>query len=287
MLKIVVVDDEVIQRRGLVLTTSWEQFGCEVVGEAENAESALNIIRTVKPDIVVTDIKMPKKSGLELIQTLRDTLDCEFIIMSGYSEFSYAKQALEMGVHRYLLKPIDDEELAEAIESTAEYIKQKRNIQKLRMESLANSQNSKASISFYENFGDGKPPNAYLEKALLYIMNHCDRNLTVREVAASMHISPSYLWKVFSEQTALTFNEYLTTCRIKKAIHLLRDEHMKIYEIAQSCGYKDTRYFSNVFRKVVGVNPSEYRGGCTQDCDADGRWDPTKNDVRRNENEAV
>lgn len=258
MLKVVIVDDEAIQRRGLIFVINWDQFDCKVVGEAGSGDEAIEVIRQVKPDIVITDIRMPRKSGLDVIADLRDSVDCEFIIISGHSEFAYAKQALEMGVHRYILKPIDDYEFEQAVKSTVEFIYQKRHVQKLHMESKL--QNKEGDF-LYKTFGDGQASNRYLEKAMQYIAENCEKNLTVRDVANVINISQSYLWKLFSENSSLTFNEYLTMCRVRKAIRLLADEQMRIYEIAEACGYKDARYFSNVFRKIVGVNPTEYRSG--------------------------
>lgn len=257
MMKVIVIDDELIQRKGLVSITPWEQCGCEIAGEAGNAADALKDIRTIMPDIVITDIKMPGMSGLELIHLLRQEIDCEFIVISGYSEFSYAKQALEMGVRHYLLKPVDDEELLEAIRQTVFRIVEKRSIEKLKMESKSGNFDDR----MFKNFGKGKIKDKYLEKALNYIADHCNRNLTIKEVADTLHISSSYLWKLFANHMKHTFNEYLTLCRVRRAVEYLKDENLKIYEISEACGYKDTRYFSSVFKKIVGITPTDYREG--------------------------
>ncbi|CAI6084153.1 response regulator transcription factor [Cohnella sp. JJ-181] len=113
MRKIILVDDEMFARKGLAGLIAWEQYGFEVAGEAEDGEEALALIGRIAPDVVVTDIRMPVLDGLELIREARERgyPDTRFIIISGYSDFKYAQQAVRFGVQDYLLKPIDEYEL--------------------------------------------------------------------------------------------------------------------------------------------------------------------------------
>lgn len=114
MTKVLVVEDESIVRRDIVLTTAWEELGCVCIGGAEDADQALQMVRSQKPDIVITDIRMPGMTGLELIELIAEQYAlegraCECIVLSGYSDFEYARQAMRSGVMEYLVKPIDDE----------------------------------------------------------------------------------------------------------------------------------------------------------------------------------
>lgn len=263
MKKVAVIDDEWMQRKGLVTMTPWESLGCHVVGEAQNARDALEMIQRTRPDIVITDIKMPGMSGLEMIELLRNETNCEFIIISGYGEFAYAKQALQFGVRRYLLKPVDDEELLEAIKFAVKCSDERNKLQKLELEKRHGDMcGEKGDGEFlYKNFGNGKSQEQYVEKAFKFIQAHCQENLTIKTVAEALHISSSYLWKLFSANTSQTFNEYLTMCRIRRSINLLEDGTRKVYQIAEQCGYKDTKYFSQVFKKYMGITPTEYRCG--------------------------
>ena len=101
MIKVLVVEDEDLIRQGLKLTTTWSDFGSEIIGEAADGEEGREMILRLKPDLVITDIKMPKLSGLEMIESLQDEISCEYIILSGYDEFAYAKRAMRMGVRGY------------------------------------------------------------------------------------------------------------------------------------------------------------------------------------------
>ncbi len=123
MLTILIVDDEEIIRKGLHTTIDWNRYGCDVIGEAENGLQALKFIEELSPDIVITDIRMASYNGLQLIQDIkRSKPNMEIIIISGYSYFKYAKTAMEYGVSAYLLKPIKNSELIDAVNTCREKI---------------------------------------------------------------------------------------------------------------------------------------------------------------------
>lgn len=107
-MKVYLVDDEFYVRTSLRRNLPWEDHGFEVVGEANNGKSALEDIMVLRPDIAIVDINMPIYDGLELIRRLQENkIPCRCIILTGYNEFSYAQQALRLGVYDYILKPID------------------------------------------------------------------------------------------------------------------------------------------------------------------------------------
>src|SRR5690554_2261051 len=102
MFRIVVIEDEDLLRKGLVITTPWDECECQVVGEATNGLEGLELIKKLKPDIVFTDIKMSGLDGLSMIRKAKEFVnDTEFIILSGYNEFDYARQAIKLGVKEY------------------------------------------------------------------------------------------------------------------------------------------------------------------------------------------
>lgn len=116
MYKVMIIEDETTVRRGIVLTIDWFSLGCMIVGEAANGEEGLELVLRLSPDIVVTDVKMPRMDGVEMIQKLRQAgCRSRFIILTAYSDFKYAQSALRLGVNDYLLKPLKDGELEEAV----------------------------------------------------------------------------------------------------------------------------------------------------------------------------
>ena len=127
MIKVFLVEDEIIIRNGIKNSIDWEMHGYDFVGEASDGELALPMILEKKPDIVITDIKMPFMDGLELSEQVKKALpDTKIMILSGYNEFDYAKMAIKIGVTDYLLKPISSEKLLEAINKVAEEIKKEQ-----------------------------------------------------------------------------------------------------------------------------------------------------------------
>lgn len=121
MFKVLLVDDEVFVRKGLQKLIRWERFQYTLVGEAKNGGEALEMIRRLEPDLVITDIMMPVLDGLELIRSVKEEsrADPEFIIISGYNDFKYAQRAIRYGVKDYILKPIDVKELGAALKQLA------------------------------------------------------------------------------------------------------------------------------------------------------------------------
>ena len=116
MKTILIVDDEKITREGISQLIDWQQYGFKVIGLAENGKVGLEMTRKLLPDLIITDIKMPEMTGLEMIEILRqENIRSEFIILSGYSDFEYAKKAIKTGVISYILKPIDEDELIESL----------------------------------------------------------------------------------------------------------------------------------------------------------------------------
>jgi len=116
MLKVVLVDDEPIIREGLLLDVPWKEIGMEVVGQAEDGEQALDVLKETSPDIVLTDVRMPFLGGLDFIrEAQKEHPHIVYLIISGHDEFSYAQQAVKLGVDEYILKPIEIVDLKESL----------------------------------------------------------------------------------------------------------------------------------------------------------------------------
>lgn len=143
MLKLMLVDDEPVIRKGIRTSIEWDKYDVEIAGEATNGKDALEMALGLKPDIVVTDIRMPVMDGLALAGELRTRLpDTRVVILSGYDDFDYAKEAISLGVSEYLLKPVRAEDLVALV------IKFKNEIAKTRLE---RNRNQVANMTFQEN----------------------------------------------------------------------------------------------------------------------------------------
>ena len=255
MLRCIIAEDERILRKGLILTTDWKSLDCEVVGEAENGLEALDLFKTKKPDLLITDIRMPLMDGLELIEKCRPLHSADYIIMSGYSDFSYAKKAIHLGVSEYILKPLDEEELFDAITK----IKRER-LKKNASPPPVSPEREPGSIETMEAFICQVPSkNRYIMEAMSFLSQNYDREISLKEICKALLISESYLTKLFKEHVGYSFVDFLMHCRVRKACELLADPAIKIYAAAEQVGYRDQRYFSVIFKKITGMTPKEYQ----------------------------
>lgn len=127
MIKVFLVEDEIVIREGIKKNINWQQEGFEFVGEASDGELAYPLISNTKPDILITDIKMPFMDGLELSRLVKKKLpDIKILVLSGYNEFEYAKEAIGIGITEYLVKPVSGEKLLEAVKKVAKIIEEER-----------------------------------------------------------------------------------------------------------------------------------------------------------------
>ena len=251
MIKVLVIDDEPMQRQGIVRLTPWADFGAEVVGAAGSGMEGILLAREHRPDVLIVDIKMPGLSGLDVIAQLREELHAEYIILSGYGEFELAQRAISLGVCAYLLQPLDDDELAAAVRLAADHIEERR----FR---LHDDSGAEGADYVHLSLPQEEPIRGYLLHAVRHMEEHMAEPITVREVADELGLSVSYLHKLFA-RCGTSFSSYLTDCRLRRAGQMLREGDEKIYAVAAACGYQDTRYFSKIFQKHMGVKPTEYR----------------------------
>ena len=137
MIKVLIVDDEFYSREGMKQTIPWKDLGCEICGECENAIEALDSSKILTPDIVITDIRMPGLDGLSMCKEIKTFLPkCKFIIITGYDDFQYARTAVKMQALDFLLKPIDENELIDAIKKAKAEILEDKTLTSLSSEKM-------------------------------------------------------------------------------------------------------------------------------------------------------
>ena len=235
-MKILIIDDEPKIRNGLSnLLTRRE--GWEVAGAYENAADALKYLAVNQVDVMITDIKMPEISGLELIARIRERdKKTAIIILSGYSNFQFAQRAIELGVSRYLTKPTNPRELICVLEETEKKLGGKQEKEE----------------------DSGKIPNLFVQKAADYIKLNYSEKISIKEIADQLYLSPNYLSELFKKHTGKTISEYLTEYRLEKACQLLDHAEYRVGDVSGMVGIHDGRYFSNMFKKKYGMTPTEY-----------------------------
>ncbi|MDQ8735608.1 helix-turn-helix domain-containing protein [Paenibacillus sp. LHD-38] len=252
MYTVMLVDDEKGITDGLKVIIPRYLPECQVIGCAYDGIDGVNMVRDLRPDIVITDIRMLRKDGLEMVQTLvNEGVDTKFIILSGYSEFEYARKGMHLGVRFYLNKPIEEEELQHCVRSII------REIDKEREKENTHGKEASLDISVEED-------DSFLKKNVIveikqYIIANFEKNISLADLSNRFFINMHYLSQLFKEKTGQTYLEYLTQVRIERSKELLEKSELRIYEICQMVGYTDTTHFSKLFEKAVGCKPSEYK----------------------------
>lgn len=244
-----IVDDEKYVRMGIKNDTDWALIGCEVVAEASNGEMALELAGQFRPDLVISDIKMPKMDGIELAGRLLEKYpDTKVIFLTAYNEFEYARQAVRLGVSDYLLKPFHDGELEGAIQRL------------LHLHPNASAAQAELENEMIPLKRKEEIENRYVQAAIEYIeKNYSDKDFSIGKLSESISVSEGHISRLFKAETEISINNYLTRYRIRKSMDFLKDVQSKVYEVAEKVGYQDIAYFSNTFKKLVGTAPSEYQ----------------------------
>lgn len=230
-MKIVIVDDapEIVKGIEFLLNAAGKDY--HVIGKANDGISGVDVVSKLHPDVVFTDIKMPFCDGLEMIRRLKEKKEqAEFVMLSGYAEFEYAKRAMELGVRYFLTKPLDEEEMYRIIEK----IRTDRADQMLPM---------RADV---------------IQKIKEYISKNYSKEISLNAIAAKLYMNPNYLSQLIKKKTGKTYQNYVTELRIGHAEKLLMETDMKIYEVCEAVGYHDVRHFSELFERITGKKPSYY-----------------------------
>ena len=239
MYRTIVIDDERHIADGLAKLIPHIDPRFEVIRAFYESRAALRWMEThiADIDLVVTDVCMPGMSGLELIEHFFEPgKPPRFIILSGFSEFDYARRAISYGVAAYLLKPVDTDELKKVLGEIAE---------------ASAGQAMKGTSSADET--------GLIRTLRQYILTHyCD--FSVMKMAEDLSMNGEYLSRMFKRETGVSVNGFLMEVRMKKAAELLRENcFMKVYEVCELVGYHDQIYFSKQFKKYYGTLPKQYQ----------------------------
>lgn len=238
MYKALIMDDNKPLADSLAKLQLWRQMNCEVVRVCYDSVSGKEAILQEKPDIIITDIRMPGLSGLDVIDTIRQKLPlCKVIFMSAYDDFRYAQRALRMGAQDYLLKPFSKENLAESVSRTVKALDQQR---------------VPADVEELTDMPVVKP-------IIRYIQAHLADQTTAYDVAKEFYMSISRLNNLLQKATGSSYRELRMELRMKQAQKLLMDPRYSIEEIGMMVGYKNYVSFYRAFCREYAMPPTEYR----------------------------
>lgn len=240
-LRLLVADDEDNIRNGISNYIRLHSDGIDKIFTACNGQEAIDIIMKFHPHIMLLDVQMPGKDGLEVMREAKEAGVLPLtIILSGYDEFKYAQTALKYGVKEYVLKPCRSTEILSLVNNAIDEISGNRTDCR---------------------DGSSRTDNYLVNRAAEYIDEHYNESLTLGKVAEELDISSSYLSFLFSKEMNSCFVDYLNGVRIEHAGSYLQQNRLKVYEIANKVGFRDEKYFSKVFKKVKGMSPAQFKSG--------------------------
>ena len=249
MYKVLLVDDEPIIVDGLQKVIKWNDYNCCVIGTAGSATEGISKILELKPDIIITDIKMPDNDGFYMLAAIKSQFpDVEITVLSGHSYFDYARQAINLGVCRYLLKPSKLSEIEEAVMEMKKRLDKKQIVETPKQEQ-----------EMSEDVPHSDANSFVVRIALEYIEKHYFDKITLTDVADSCYVSQWHMSKLLNKYVEKNFYQILNEIRIKNAKELLKDHTLRISDIGDMVGYTDTAHFAKVFKKLEGKSPNDYR----------------------------
>ncbi|WP_438444540.1 response regulator [Gorillibacterium sp. sgz5001074] len=251
MRTVLLVEDEE-QARGYVRKVLEKlNAGFAVAGEAENGEQALELIRRLSPDLVIADIDMPVMDGVELLRKARsEGFEGRFLMLTCMSDFEYARQALEYGASGYLLKlSLDPGKLRESLSRIESELAGRDRLKKL----------DKVWSDMPRKPEEGYTDHPEINKVMAFLKEHYAEDLSLKRLAELACMEASYLSDLFKKKTGDTLTHYHQRLRVEAAALLLRESSLSISEIGEKAGFSGDSYFIKIFKRWMGVTPSDYR----------------------------
>lgn len=246
-MNILIVDDEYFIVKNILESVNWSQIGIKRQFMAYSARQAKHILECPEDiDIVLTDIEMPKESGLELVQWLHDNnFHPVVLVLTGHQRFDYAQTAVNLHIFSYILKPIDWDKLTDKLRAAVQEVRRKTLYEKERL-------NIETRLA-------GDPSDL-----ITIIKEYVHTNLSSPElcrltIAEEVHMNPDYVSHTFSTRTGMSLSSYIMDERMSTAKNLLATTGYSIQQICDQTGFTNISYFYRQFKKNCNVTPQQYR----------------------------
>ncbi|MFA9466261.1 MAG: response regulator [Velocimicrobium sp.] len=238
MYKVFLVDDDELILNEIVKTVPWMDNGFEVIGFENNPQKAIQTIQELKPDVIFSDLKMPKLDGHSFMKCIKEMgIQAEFVMLSAYGTFEDACTFFKQDGFDYLLKPIQLEEAQMVLEKLAKKLAKQYPMVK-------EAENEKMNEAFIEMTN--------------YLKEYYMEKITLERLGKQFALSPGYICNLFSKYYNTTLTCFITDIRMKNAVKRMKESNYSLKQIAVECGYKDYYYFSKVFKMNFGMAPSQY-----------------------------
>jgi YesN/AraC family two-component response regulator len=217
-------------------------MGFEVSAVLSNGREAIEYVLAHAPDVILTDIRMPDVSGLDIAEFVASSDTSTLVVfLSAHRDFEYARLAIRHNVIDYLVKPVSIDAVKELFSRIHTRLENERR------------------LAIQDEVQRGESERLIIRQAKAYIVDHMTEEISLAKLSEEFELSPVYFSRLFKQETGANYVDFLVQTRIEKAKELLSDPTKRIYEVSHAVGYQNEKYFSRVFRNHVGRTPSEFR----------------------------
>lgn len=243
---VLMTDDEELALLGLEEGVNWEGLNVDKIYKCHSKDTAIRMMQMYPVDIIITDIEMPNGNGLELIKWVKENKpEIKSVFYTGHAEFSYAQEALRLGVEDYLLKPVPYDELEKIIyEIENKILVKEKTVDLSELAEDCTREDSEEIVSRVKK---------------IIAENLSVGNIQRDELAAMVHVSSGYLGRIFKKETGLALTDYIIKKRIAVAKQLLTKTSLSVTDVSARVGITYSSYFTKIFKEQVGMTPQEYR----------------------------
>jgi YesN/AraC family two-component response regulator len=253
-MRVLILDDEPNIVKGLAFMIDRLYLPYSEIFPFTNPEEALASYQQKPPDVSLVDIAMPGMSGLQFIEKARELAPCRFVILSGYSDFSYAQQAIRLSVKEYLVKPVDEKILGRILSEAFKEIYHIAPEDFIDLASLDQVRNIYSSEK-----GKGKF-SKHMREILKFINDNLGGDISITKLGDTAGLHPNYISALFIKEMNMGLHKYVESLKLMKAMQMLKeDKNATIAETAAALGYFNERQFFRMFKKYTGKTPGQFR----------------------------
>jgi YesN/AraC family two-component response regulator len=270
-MNLLLVDDEVLSVKLFKDSIDWSALGITNLHCAYNAHQAKQVICQNKIHICICDIEMPQENGLQLINWIYEhDPGIVNIILTCHPDFSYAREAISLGVFRFVVKPVSHDEISSVLLMAVERITQNNLVEKQRKygEYLLINARSEADVEQWlaqivaqinNTLHNEEEKTKVVNRIRQYIENHYMEAITTADIEKQIFLNRDHISRVFKKNIGFSLMEYLQYYRITVAKKMLHETNASISSISTQVGFGSSAYFAKIFKKWTDVTPVEYR----------------------------
>jgi two-component system response regulator YesN len=256
-----VIDDDEAARKRIIRSVEWERLGFTVAGEASDGDDAIQKMATLAPEVILTETRMSGTDGVALMQYIREHLpETKIVVLSGCSDFVYLEAAIKNQAIAYLLKPASMELIEETFSDVRKRMDDQREAlrERQRLEEMVKESPSYLREKLLSQDRYSSANQKLAERILEYVdKEYTSKQLSLQSIAKHLQKSPAYISKVFKDVTGENYVRYVSKKRLAKALDLLQNTSLLVYQVTAAVGWTDQSSFIRLFKKQYGFTPSE------------------------------